>query len=111
MAYRSRRGWKTLPKRRYQVSNLPGIYVVFTTGREKARLMRRTKYHHPKTAVKRLTAPRHRRFSYLQQRQHIDIMVIIIRHEICPPADPKSRILPDRAVASLVAQHPAISNK
>ncbi len=77
MDYRSRRGWKTLPKRRYQVSNLPGIYIVFTTGREKARLMRRTKYHHPKTAVKRLTATRHRRFSYPQQRQHIDILAII----------------------------------
>jgi hypothetical protein len=79
MDYRSRRGWKTLSKRRYQVSNLPGIYIVFTTGREKARLMRRTKYHHPKTAVKRLTATRHRRFSYpqQQQQQHIDILAMI----------------------------------
>ncbi len=77
MAYRSRCGWKTLPKRRYPVSKLPGMYVVVTTDREKARLMRRTKYHRPKTAVKRLTATRHRRFSSLQQRQHIDILATI----------------------------------
>jgi hypothetical protein len=59
------------------------------------------KYHHPKTAVKRLTATRHRRFSYLQQQQHIDILAIIYTARNFAHGS-GVRILPDRAAASLV---------